>query len=44
MNKHFFGIPDIKQQKILNAGYKVFSSNTYKKASMQLIADEAGIV
>lgn len=43
MNKHFFGLPDIKQQKILNAGYKVFSSNTYKKASMQLIADEAGI-
>jgi len=43
MNKKFFELPEIKQQKILNAGYKVFSNDTYKKASMQLIADEAGI-
>ncbi|GIN72686.1 TetR family transcriptional regulator [Bacillus sp. J14TS2] len=43
MNKNFWRLPDIKQQRILNAGYKVFSSNTYKKASMQLIADDAGI-
>ncbi|GIN64357.1 hypothetical protein J27TS8_43500 [Robertmurraya siralis] len=43
MNKRFLTLPELKQQKILNAGFKVFSSHTYKKASMQLIADDAGI-
>ncbi len=43
MNKKFFELPNEKQERILNAGYKVFSGSTYKKASMQLIADDAGV-
>jgi len=43
MNDKFLGLPDEKQQKILNAGYKVFSVYSYKKASTKQIADEAGI-
>lgn len=43
MNDKFLELPDEKQQKILNAGYKVFSVYSYKKASTKQIADEAGI-
>ena len=43
MNRKFFELSTEKQQRILNAGYKVFSDNIYKKASMQLIADSAQI-
>ncbi len=43
MNRKFFELSTEKQQRILNAGYKVFSDNIYKKASMQLIADNAQI-
>ncbi|MDV4150679.1 TetR/AcrR family transcriptional regulator [Clostridium sp. AL.422] len=43
MNIKFFNLPIDKQQKIVNAAYKVFSQNSYKKASMSEIADEGGI-
>lgn len=43
MNEKFFALPPEKQQAILNAGYRVFSQNSYKKSPMQEIADKAGI-
>ncbi len=43
MNDKFFSLPIEKQQIIINAGYKVFSQNTYKKSPMSEIADAAGI-
>lgn len=43
MNEKFFSLPPEKQQAILNAGYRVFSQNSYKKSPMQEIADTAGI-
>lgn len=43
MNDKFFNLPTEKQQRIINAAYKVFSQNSYKKAPMSEIADEGGI-
>lgn len=43
MNEKFFSLPSEKQQAIINAGYKVFSQNSYKKSPMSEIADAAGI-
>ena len=43
MNEKFFSLPEEKQQAILNAGYRVFSRNTYKKSPVSEIASEAGI-
>ncbi|MGN1001869.1 MAG: TetR/AcrR family transcriptional regulator [Oscillospiraceae bacterium] len=43
MNDKFFSLPEEKQQAILNAGYRVFSQNSYKKSPMSEIAAEAGI-
>lgn len=43
MNERFFSLPDQKQQAILNAGYKVFSQNSYKNSPMSEIASAAGI-
>lgn len=43
MNDKFFQLPSEKQQRIINAAYKVFSQNSYKKAPMSEIADESGI-
>ena len=43
MNEKFFSLPAEKQQSILNAGYRVFSQNSYKKSPMSEIAGEAGI-
>ncbi len=43
MNEKFFALPDEKRQRILNAGFRVFSENSYKKSSMSEIAAEAGI-
>lgn len=43
MNEKFFSLPHEKQQAILNAGYRVFSQNSYKNSPMSEIADEAGI-
>lgn len=43
MNEKFFSLPKEKQQAIINAGYRVFSQNTYKNSPMSEIADAAGI-
>lgn len=43
MNQKFFALPKEKQQAILNAGYRVFSQNSYKKSPVREIADAAGI-
>ena len=43
MNEKFFSLPPEKQQAILNAGYRVFSQNSYKKSPVSEIAAEAGI-
>ena len=43
MNEKFFALPEEKQQRILNAGYRVFAQNTYKKSPVSEIAAEAGI-
>lgn len=43
MNERFFSLPAEKQQTILNAGYRVFSQNSYKNSPMSEIADAAGI-
>ncbi|MGM9549049.1 MAG: TetR/AcrR family transcriptional regulator [Faecousia sp.] len=43
MNEKFFSLPRQKQQTILNAGFRVFSRNSYRKSPMQEIADAAGI-
>lgn len=43
MNDRFFSLPQEKQLAIINAGYRVFSQNTYKKSPMSDIAAEAGI-
>ena len=32
MNEKFFSLPQEKQQAIINAGYRVFSRNSYRKA------------
>ena len=43
MNEKFFSLPEEKRQAIINAGYRVFSQNTYKNSPMSEIADAAGI-
>lgn len=43
MNDKFFDLPEERQQAILNAGYRVFSQNSYRKSPMSEIAAEAGI-
>lgn len=43
MNEKFYTLPTEKQQRIINAGFRIFSQNSYKKSPMQEIADEAGI-
>lgn len=43
MNDKFYALPIEKQDRIINAGFRVFSRNSYKKSSVQAIADEAGI-
>ena len=43
MNEKFFSLPEEKQQAIINAGYQVFSQNSYKKSPVSEIADAAGI-
>lgn len=43
MNEKFFSLPIEKQQAIINAGYRVFSQNSYKKSPMSEISDAAGI-
>lgn len=43
MNDKFYDLPGEKQLRIINAGYRVFSRNPYKKSPMNEIAKEAGI-
>lgn len=43
MNERFFSLPKETQQVIINAGYRVFSQNSYKNSPMSEIADAAGI-
>lgn len=43
MNEKFYSLPEEKQRKIINAGFRVFSQNSYKKSPMNEIADLAGI-
>ena len=43
MNDKFFTLPKAKQEAIINAGFRVFSQNSYKKSPMSEIADAAGI-
>lgn len=43
MNEKFFSLPEEKQLAIINAGYRAFSKNSYKKSPVSEIAAEAGI-
>lgn len=43
MNEKFYTLSAEKQRAIINAGYRVFSQNSYKKSPMSEIADAAGI-
>lgn len=43
MNQKFFKLPLEKQQRILNAGFRVFSENSYKQSPVSEIAEAAGI-
>ena len=43
MNEKFYDLPKEKQERIINAGFRVFARNSYKKSPVQQIADEAGI-
>lgn len=43
MNEKFYQLPAQKQQAIINAGFRVFSENTYKKSPVSEIAAAAGI-
>lgn len=43
MNEKFFSLPEEKQKAIINAGYHVFSRNSYKNSPMSEIAETAGI-
>lgn len=44
MNERFFSLSKEKQNAILNAGYRVFSQNSYKNSPMSEIAQDAGSV
>lgn len=43
MNDKFFSLPPEKQEAIINAGFRVFSQNSYRKSPMSEIADAASI-
>ena len=43
MNTKFYSLPPERRQAIINAGYHVFSQNSYKKSPMSEIAGAAGI-
>ena len=43
LNEKFFALPVWKQEKIINAGFRIFSQNSYKKSPVSEIAEEAGI-
>ena len=43
MNEKFYALPVEKQKRIINAGFKVFARNSYKKSPVNEIAMEADI-
>jgi len=43
MNEKFYALSEEKQNAIINAGFKVFAKNSYKKSPVNEIAIEAGI-
>lgn len=43
MNERFFDLPEEKRRRMMNAGYRVFAQNSYRKSPMSEIADAAGI-
>ena len=43
MNEKFYALPQEKQNRIINAGFKVFAQNSYRKSPVNEIALEAGI-
>lgn len=43
MNEKFYLLPGEKQQKIISAGFLVFSQNSYRKSPMMEISSHAGI-
>ena len=43
MNEKFYCLPEEKRQRIISAGFFVFSQNSYKKSSMNEIAQQAQI-
>ncbi len=43
MNERFFLLQEEKQNQIINSAYKVFATNSYKKAPMSEIADAGNI-
>ena len=43
MNEKILQSAEEKQQAIINAGFRIFSQNSYKKSPMQKVADAAGI-
>lgn len=43
MNEAFFRLPVEKRQRMIDAAYRVFSRNAYKKAPMSEIAEAGGI-
>lgn len=43
INERFFCLPRKKRNQIINAGFRVFGENSYKKSPMSEIADAAGI-
>lgn len=43
MNGKFYSLPIQKQEAVINAGFNVFSKNSYKKSPMSEIAAAAGI-
>ena len=43
MNEKFFILPEEKQTRIINAGFRIFAHHSYRKAPVGQIAVEAGI-
>ncbi len=43
INEQFLTLPEEKRRRIINAGFEVFGSNDYKRASTDLIAAKADI-
>ena len=43
MNEKFFSLDPEKQRTIVDAGFRIFSMNSYKKTPVSEIAEEAGI-